>query len=143
MVDLVNVIPIEISDRQMGHYLQYVKSCEFNAYDYGFEGNMQKYQNPYPPSYDLDKIQPKTPIELYYSDNDLLVTIQDIQYLSEIMGNRVSLNRVKFSKFNHFDFIIAKNIKEVINSCIVNKIDKFEGRAYAGSVCTPFQNEPF
>lgn len=104
---------------------------------------MRKYQAPRPPIYNLENVKPATPINLYYSDNDFFVSLRDIEDLHAILGERISLHRIKYPKFNHFDFAVAENIKDVINACVVDKVQKFEGRYFNGSLCNNFKNIPF
>lgn len=133
---------MDISNRQALQYLQHIASCAFKEYDFGFEGNKLRYGNQNAPLYNLDNIQVETPIDVYYSDNDNFVSVQDIHDLYKIIGNQLSLNRLIFPKFNHLDFVMSRNVKEVINDCIVEKIHKYEGRPISGSSCENFHNKP-
>lgn len=123
--------------------MQLHDSCQFRAFDFGHNGNMQKYGQPEPPAYKLERVKLRTPIELYYSDNDYLATLKDVRHLADIMGEQVSLNHVSLPKYNHFDFILAQNVKTVINDCVVDKMQKYEGRPFNGSLCNNFKNKPF
>lgn len=141
--EMVKIIPADVSNRQILQYLQYSAHCEFKAYDFGYEGNMQTYQDPHPPVYNLENVKPQEPINFYYSDNDYFVSLENIRNTHRILGDRIALHRIKFPKFNHFDFIMSKNIKDTLHSCIVDKIEKYEGRSYNANLCNSFNKEPY
>ncbi|XP_075162069.1 lipase 3-like [Haematobia irritans] len=141
--DFFATTPAGSSPRLTLHFLQLTESCKFQAFDFGYERNMLKYGRASPPSYKLANIKLQTPIELYFSENDYLATVEDIQNLAEIMGSQVIPHRLKLTKYNHFDFILAENVKSVINDCVVDKMQKYEKISFNGSFCNNFKDKPF
>ncbi|XP_013117678.2 lipase 3 [Stomoxys calcitrans] len=141
--ELLSTAPAGGSFRQVIHYAQMVMSCKFRPYDFGLPGNMQKYGKSQPPSYNLANVHPKTPIEMYFGENDYFVPLRDAYRLSKILGNRASWNHVKFPKYNHFDYTLASNVRWCINDCVVDRMQKYEGRSFHGDLCKCFKNKPF
>ncbi|XP_019895615.2 lipase 3 [Musca domestica] len=141
LADFFSTYPAGTSPRLTLHFLQLVNSCQFRSFDFGPNENKQKYGQLEPPAYDLKRIKLQMPIEMYFSDNDYLATIEDIRHLYKIMGNQLSLHRLNFEKYNHWDFILAKNVKTSINDCVVDKMQQYEGRSFNGSLCNNFRNK--
>uniref|UniRef100_A0A1I8Q818 Lipase n=1 Tax=Stomoxys calcitrans TaxID=35570 RepID=A0A1I8Q818_STOCA len=141
--DIIQTLPAGGSNRQIFQYMQSFISCHFRAYDLGLRGNMERYGKPYPPDYKLENIHPESPIQIYYSDNDFFVSLEDVQRLHKIIGNKASWHRIQFDKFNHFDFTLSYNVKSCVNSCVVDKIQEYEGRPFNGSMCDHFKPNVF
>ncbi|XP_013107224.1 lipase 3 [Stomoxys calcitrans] len=135
--------PAGSSPRLSLHFFQLTASCKFQAFDFGPEENMRRYGQSFPPPYELENIKLQTPAELYFSENDYLATVKDVQHLSQIMGDQVIPHRVNLTKYNHFDFILAENVKTVVNDCVLDKMQKYEGRPFNGSLCNYFIDKPF
>lgn len=128
MSDLVTVHPSGISKRQAIHYMQEYNSKQFRQFDYGKEKNIQMYNAEEPPNYKLELVKISRPIDLYYSDSDYFSSVADVQRLAQAMGmGAVSLHRVLVRQYNHLDFQVAYNVKDVINNCVVSKIQSYEG----------------
>uniref|UniRef100_A0A1I8P6H0 AB hydrolase-1 domain-containing protein n=1 Tax=Stomoxys calcitrans TaxID=35570 RepID=A0A1I8P6H0_STOCA len=142
-VDLLDTVPAGGSNRQVNHIMQSALSCGFSSYDFGYQRNMQKYGNPLPPAYQLKNISTATPIDMYFADNDSLVSVADTQQLFKIMGSKAAWHRIKYRKFGHMDFVLASNVKVCINDCILAKMQSYEGRAFKGGLCKCFRNKPF
>ncbi|XP_019894207.1 lipase 3 [Musca domestica] len=141
--ELLITTPADGSNQQSHHFFQFITTCEFKAFDFGTEGNMAKYGSKKPPPYDVRNIRTEEPIEFYFSDNDFLAPPEDVEHLHSLMGDRDHWNRVRYSKYNHFDFTIASNVKSCINDCVVDRLQRYEGRPYAGTLCTCFKKKPF
>jgi len=56
---------------------------EFRRFDYGSKGNLQRYGQEEPPTYDLSQV--KAPVYLYYADNDLLAPPQ-VPFYSNLLA---------------------------------------------------------
>ncbi|XP_073837766.1 lipase 3-like [Musca autumnalis] len=141
--EMLLTTPAGGSNLQINQYLQLATSCEFKAYDYGPEGNIRKYGKPKPPVYNVTNIQTREPIEFYYAENDFLAAWEDVKDLYGVLGDRAKWNRVRYRKYNHFDFTLSTNVKSCINNCILDRLDKYEGRPFKGDLCKCFRKEPF
>ena len=50
-----------------------MESGDFHRYDFGTEGNLEKYGQEQPPQYNVSRVT--TPVAIYYSSNDWAVNI--------------------------------------------------------------------
>ncbi|XP_073838015.1 lipase 3-like [Musca autumnalis] len=141
--DLLLSTPSDVSNRQYNQFLQFVKTCEFKAYDFGAKGNLLKYGTPKPPAYDLVNMNTMEPIEVYFADNDNMVSLDTTRHFHRVMGGRCNWNRVKLEKYNHFDFALATNVGECINKCLVGKLQKYEDQPFDENMCKCFINTAF
>uniref|UniRef100_A0A1B0CG72 Partial AB-hydrolase lipase domain-containing protein n=1 Tax=Lutzomyia longipalpis TaxID=7200 RepID=A0A1B0CG72_LUTLO len=104
-------IPSGASTKQAFHYLQLVNSGHFRPFDYGPAENMKKYGSRAPPDYPLERIT--APISLHYSDNDWLISVEDVDKLRRRIPNLIGAFRVPYPKFNHADYLLAIDIKSL------------------------------
>ena len=65
--------PCGVSLKQFVHVFQIADSGDFHRYDFGTEGNLEKYGQEQPPHYDVSRVT--TPVAIYYSSNDWAVNI--------------------------------------------------------------------
>lgn len=130
--------PVDSSTRQLLHFLQEQDSKQFRQYDFGKLTNLVVYGSKQPPDYQLQNVNLKTPVNLYYSDNDYWVAVEDMHRLTHELGAKATSHHVKYPEFNHLDFLIATNVKVVINDCVLDQINKYEGKPYTGKQCTGF-----
>ncbi|CAD6994162.1 unnamed protein product [Ceratitis capitata] len=120
---LIETHPGGSSSNQGIHYLQLSKSHKFRQFDYGTKKNRQIYNQDTPPDYDLSKITART--YSYSSANDALCGPQDVDTL---VGNMLLVEdyRVPDPSWNHMDFIVANDMREVINDRIVKAVKSYE-----------------
>ncbi|KAJ2949411.1 hypothetical protein O0L34_g15326 [Tuta absoluta] len=104
-------IPSSVASKQLLHYAQLVVSKLFQQYDYG-PRNHEMYGSEKPPCYPLERIS--APVVIMYGDGDWIVTPEDSRTLRDKLTNLVGFIKVKFPKFNHFDFLWAKDMKTLI-----------------------------
>ncbi|XP_053952249.1 lipase 3-like [Anastrepha ludens] len=112
------------SSNQGIHYLQLYKSHKFRQYDYGTKKNQQIYNRDTPPDYDLSKITART--YSYSSANDGLCAPSDVDTMVENMPYLVEDYRVPDQTWNHMDFIVGRQMKEVIHDRILRTLKAFE-----------------
>ncbi|XP_075162299.1 lipase 3-like [Haematobia irritans] len=141
--ELLSTHPAGGSLRQVNHFAQMALSCKFRAYDFGPQENLLKYGSTQSPDYNLANVHPNSPIDMYFSDNDYLATPEDVFTLYKILGNKATWNRVKYPKFNHFDFTVSLKAKSCINDCILDRMQKYEKRSFSGLKCKCFRKRPF
>jgi len=126
MQKLIETHPGGSSSNQGIHYLQLWASHAFRQYDWGAKRNMELYGQELPPDYDLSLITAKT--HSYSSQNDALCGPQDVDTLVSEFTNLEEDHRVPWESFNHLDFIVANNMKELVNDLVIERINKHEGR---------------
>ncbi|CAL8103712.1 unnamed protein product [Orchesella dallaii] len=120
---LLGHLPAGASVRTVVHYAQGVPSGTFSQYDYGTEKNMEKYGQPTPPEYDLTKIT--APVALYWGENDWLGAKPDTQRIAELLPNLQRYYRIKDELFNHLDFLVAKQIRELVNDPVIEFLENY------------------
>ncbi|XP_018304076.1 lipase 3 [Mycetomoellerius zeteki] len=117
-------VPAGAATKQIMHYAQLIKSGsiitseKFRQYDYSLITNLIKYGTFRPPKYDLRKI--KVPVSLHYGANDWLAHVDDVDQLEKELGNPLGKFLVPHKKFNHLDFMWAKDVKELLYNKILN-----------------------
>ncbi|KAH8242514.1 hypothetical protein KR032_010332 [Drosophila birchii] len=121
---LIETHPGGSSSNQGIHFLQLYNSQEFRQYDWGTKKNNELYGQDLPPDYDLSKIT--APTHLYSSANDALCGTEDVNTLVAKFTNLIEDYRVAVPSFNHLDFIIARNMKELVNDPIIKRINAYE-----------------
>lgn len=85
--------------------------------------NLLRYGSLFPPNYDLKAIT--APVFLHYSDNDWMAAVKDVDELAGKLGNLVMKNRVPDDKFNHLDYLFAKDADSLLYNFVVNLIRNY------------------
>lgn len=109
---LVGHFPAGAATNNLYHFLQLVSNDRFCAYDRGTQKNLAKYGQSTPPDYNLANI--RIPVAMYHSDNDKLIAAKDIQRVADRLSNLIENYKVRDPKFNHMDFIIGKDVVELL-----------------------------
>ncbi|KAK4007766.1 gastric triacylglycerol lipase [Daphnia magna] len=84
----------------------------FTRYDYGPQGNFEHYGQGVPPEYDLNLVT--APVYLFWGENDLLTTPEDVAWLASKLPNLKASIRVDYPLFNHWDFLWSVNVNELL-----------------------------
>ncbi|EFN67149.1 Lipase 3 [Camponotus floridanus] len=109
---IVSHDPAGTSVKMIAHYVQALQTGKFRKYDYGHAKNLLIYHSVEPPSYKLANIT--VPIALLYSANDWLISIEDVRRLYHLLPNVVDMYEVSWPKFNHVDFLWAKDAPKLV-----------------------------
>lgn len=107
-------LPSGASTKQLVHYGQEIVSGEFQKFDYGAEKNTQMYNSTVPPKYHVERVT--SPVALFYSIQDWFSNVTDVDVLRKTLPNVIDAYEVPDKKFNHLDFIFAKDLKTLIYS---------------------------
>lgn len=122
-------IPAGTSGKNMIHCGQLISSGSFSHFDYGKAENIKKYGSVIPPKYNLSKIS--VPVNVYYGENDALSGPLDSKILYQKIPKPLGLVRVNWDKFNHVDFLWAKDVDKLLNDEVIafikNGTDHFSG----------------
>lgn len=110
-------IPSGSSTRQIIHYGQLMKTNRFCKYNYGMIGNYKLYGSLRPPAYNFNKIY--APVALHYGRNDLLASVSDVLKLAGELPNLFGLFPAPHPRFNHIDFLFAKNVRQLVYEKII------------------------
>jgi len=116
--------PNPTSVKNMAHWAQGVRAGTFARYDYGKEGNIQHYDQPTPPEYDLTKFptMEQLPMALFAGGQDYLADPKDVERLLSLLP---SPPYVKYEEtYAHLDPLIGTNAYEWIYPIILEMLEK-------------------
>ncbi|XP_025265052.1 lipase 1 [Camponotus floridanus] len=109
---ILNHFPSGTSIKTLLHLIQTFESGKFRKYDHDRVKNLLIYNSMEPPNYNLSNTT--VPIALFYANNDLFVSIEDVERLYHSLPNVVDMYEVPWSKFNHVDFLCAKDAPKLV-----------------------------
>jgi len=121
-VDNVKRFPITVGHFPAGTSVQNIyywsemfNQKDFKKYDYGKEGNMQRYGTPTPPVYDLGQIT--EPIYMFVGEYDHLASPADT---ATLRGKLTGSSKVEYRRYalGHGSFIWGLNVAEYVNDAI-------------------------
>lgn len=112
--------PSGAATKQFEHYAQTMMSGKFRRFDHGETKNVEIYGSKTPPEYPVEDIT--APIAILYSDNDWLVSYDDVDALHKRLKNVVDFYKVPHENFNHVDYLFAKDVKELVFSKLLSII---------------------
>lgn len=115
--------PSGAATKQVVHYGQIGKSGRFANYDYGIIENIIRYGTAEPPEYSLENVT--CPVALFYAMNDWLTSASATERFMKRVPNIVEFYHVPFPAFEHFDFLWAKNVKELVNKEVIYLAKKY------------------
>ncbi|XP_017786649.1 PREDICTED: lipase 1-like isoform X2 [Nicrophorus vespilloides] len=104
-----------ISTKTISHYVQFILYGKFSYFKFNEETNKQIYGNAIPPLYNISSLN--VPIYLMYGSNDFFSTIKNVdKFFNELPEDTKQNGKylVQLKKFNHADFITAKDIKSLV-----------------------------
>ncbi|XP_025016870.1 gastric triacylglycerol lipase isoform X4 [Tetranychus urticae] len=107
------------------HFGQNIKSGNFHKFDFGEAENERRYGQPIPPIYQLSKIN-STSIAILHSKGDDLSDQEDVTQLIKDMQVPLLRNYlVPLPSWNHYDFLVAENCFQYINSVAIEILSTF------------------
>ncbi|KAF2889838.1 hypothetical protein ILUMI_16335 [Ignelater luminosus] len=110
--------PAGAATKQLLHYAQLFNSGKFREWDYGMLGNLRHYGRLTPPDYVLKNV--KAPLYIYYSGNDWLSNVQDVEQLASEVGNLQGKFMVLDKKFNHLDYVMGIDAPNLVYKRIIS-----------------------
>lgn len=93
---------------------------KFQQFDYGLDKNVQIYNSPDPPEYNLQNVT--APIYLYSASEDLLVDPKDVEKLKTLLPNVKYYENIK--DWNHMDVLLGKNARKVLYEKILTSLNE-------------------
>lgn len=119
-------IPAGSSIKNIRHFHQVFTRDTFGEYDYGRRKNMQIYGQEDPPAFDVGKITNPN-IALFCGKNDLLASPPDVDILRSRLGVKPIMDyTIPYEKWNHFDFLIAKDTNKYVIKPMLDLLTKYE-----------------
>ncbi|XP_032454071.1 lipase 3 isoform X2 [Nasonia vitripennis] len=125
-------LPAGISAHTVDHYSQVVQSGHFKMFDYGIVENFKIYKQIHPPLYNLSNIV--APIAILYGNGDTLIPAENAVQLSKMLPNVLTIETVPDGKFNHLDFLFARDLKILLNDRLVEIIAQLTQPRKTGSL---------
>lgn len=112
--------------KQFAHYGQLIQTMRnvFQQYDYGPIGNLQRYKTLWPPEYDLSRVTCN--LTLVYGRNDYLAVKSNVDQIKRRVPHSAVVE-VDHPKWNHFDFIIGRDVMPLVNDGIITRMRGFDG----------------
>lgn len=104
-------------------FAQQIHSGRFCRFDFGPKTNLLKYKTPLPPLYNPEDV--KTPIAIFYADNDLFVSPNDLKFLLNRLPNIIETYKIPYKNFNHIDFVYAKDAPKLVYDKLFQTLKKF------------------
>uniref|UniRef100_A0A1I8MEF3 Lipase n=1 Tax=Musca domestica TaxID=7370 RepID=A0A1I8MEF3_MUSDO len=120
---MVESHPAGASTNQICHYMQEQQSGRFCLYDHGPKRNMEMYGQITPPDYPLELISSQ--VHLWYSDNDDMAAVVDVERLAEKLPNRV-MHHMEDPTWAHGDFAMHIEVKKFVSDPIVEIMNNYE-----------------
>ncbi|KAL9693307.1 hypothetical protein quinque_012592 [Culex quinquefasciatus] len=119
--------PAGATTKQMMHFVQLIRSGgQFQQYDYGQKGNLEAYSSGKAPAYNLTAST--APVLIYYGLNDWMVHPRDVETFSKMLPRLVAAIPVTDRKFNHLDFLIAKDARMQVYDKLLPMLDQYSGK---------------
>jgi len=115
--------PAGTSVRNLVHFGQMVESARFQKYDFGAKENMNRYNQSTPPDYDVRGI--KTPVGLYWSENDWLADPRDVDVIRKRIPNLVVDYKVPEEKFTHLDFLLGMHANTLVYNNVISFLKSY------------------
>lgn len=115
MTHIIRHITNEISVKQLIHYVQSVRFGGFRPFDQS-NGKFM------PPAYNLTQIT--TPINLFYSMDELTATVESVNRIRSELRNIKLFYAIPIRNFQHVDFIYSRFVREVLNDKVIETINK-------------------
>ncbi|XP_037783599.1 lipase 3-like isoform X2 [Penaeus monodon] len=95
--------PAGTSVHSVTHFGQLITSDGFYKFDHGPHGNLRRYGQRQPPSYDLSQV--RIPVAIFAGENDYLADPRDVELTERELPNVVQTTTL--ASFSHMDFTWA------------------------------------
>lgn len=113
--------------KMLDHFLQILRSGNFQHYDYNEEQNKILYGNIVPPLYNLSNVRFDNYI--VYSGNDKIAHDETINMLYTQLPNETyskAVYKIKNAKINHIDILVGKNADLFVYTPIIEELKRRE-----------------
>lgn len=113
-------IPAGSSMKTLVHLVQLINQDRFQQYDYGMNKNIIKYQSLSPPKYEVANVKVK--VIIYYVENDGGILGKNIEEFIKQLPNVVACHFIPEHNFNHMDYILSKNVRQLIYDNLIEDL---------------------
>ena len=104
------------------HYAQIHESGRFQEYDYGPQGNLNRYNSQTPPEFDLAQIT-NIPIAVFVQAHDNEGNERDNQWLIQQIEDILIFNRT-IENFAHYDLYVAEDTRIYLDD-VINLLQQY------------------
>jgi pimeloyl-ACP methyl ester carboxylesterase len=118
--------PNPTSVKNMAHWAQQVRTGTFAMFDYGTQGNIQHYNQPTPPQYELTNFPTSLPVAIFNGGDDYLADPDDVAILISMLPVPPMIHTEPL--YAHFDPLLGYNAYQRIYPMILNLINKYNGK---------------
>lgn len=112
------------SIKNLAHFAQLVLSGNFQRYDEGVSGNLERYGSRRPPQYNVSRIS--SPIVLVSAESDMLSSLKDVNILASKLPNLVENYLVPESYWSHHNHVWGYNAPELVYAKILDYFNKYK-----------------
>ncbi|CAG9762042.1 unnamed protein product [Ceutorhynchus assimilis] len=121
--EFLSYFPAGSSVYLTSHAMQIYAEGDFRPLDYQNPfTNLQKYRQVAVPTYNISLIS--HPVSLHFGDGDTLVTEEDLAFTESKLPNAVGSYRVPFENFNHMDFMVGSDAKDLVYNELILLMNK-------------------
>jgi pimeloyl-ACP methyl ester carboxylesterase len=113
--------PNPTSVKNMAHWAQGVRAGTFSMYDYGKQGNIQHYNQPQAPQYNLAEFPKTLPTALFCGGKDYLADPKDVERLLTLLPTPPFVHYEE--NYAHLDPLIGINAYQRIYPIILEMLD--------------------
>lgn len=108
---------------QIYHYSQLLSNQEFAAFDNGEVLNLQQYNKPQPPAYNITQIPCQ--VALHHSQDDWLASLPDVQQLKDKLPNVVDYSYIQQEGFSHYDYMLSQNVQGLVHDRVISNCARY------------------
>ncbi|XP_034952223.1 uncharacterized protein [Chelonus insularis] len=121
--EVIYYFPSGSSTKCVWHYCQHaLNGGKFRLYDYERD-NYLHYGQSNPPNYKVKNIV--TNMAIIYGENDPFSTREDNEELAKRVSTKALLESVDYPRFSHLDFVLAKDIRELLHNRVLEIISEY------------------
>ena len=112
------------SIKNIAHFAQLVVSGNFQRYDEGIEGNIERYGTRKTPQYNVSRVS--SPVLLISAQSDTLSSLKDVDILVSKLPNLVENYVVPEPYWSHHNHIWGDNAPELVYTKILDYLEKYK-----------------
>ncbi|XP_065297598.1 lipase member K-like [Dermacentor albipictus] len=114
--------PSGSSQKNMEQFFQIRRAKQFRKYSYGAWGNLKRYGQPAPPTYDLSNV--RVPVAMFSSLADYLAPPEDVAALRANLRHVLVYDYVvPDPNFSHLDFVLGFHVYEILYKPMLELLD--------------------
>ncbi|XP_073003412.1 triacylglycerol lipase 1 [Typha latifolia] len=109
--------PHPSSTKNLHHLFQMIRKGTFAKYDYGWLGNLKRYNQLHPPVFPLNEIPASLPLWMGYGGSDALADVTDVHRTIKELSSEPEL--LYIDNYGHLDFIMSMKAKDDVYGSLI------------------------